>query len=157
MAVIVRMEGVHGYKVDGARKTSITDVCAVFGDDGTDDGYDMSDVLERAADRGITCHAVLEAMLRGETEVEYPDMYEEWVDGIRLFLSEHHIVPLAIEEPIYSPVLDLAGTPDLLSYFDGPLTLNDWKFVAQSTSRNARRRITGTDCVMSITACLSRR
>lgn len=91
----------------------------------------------------MTCHAVLEMMLKGEEEVEYPAMYEEYVDGIRVFLSEHEIIPLAIEEPIYSELMGVAGTPDLLCLYDGVLTLVDYKFVSAISKTKVKAQLNG--------------
>ena len=86
-------------------------------------------VLERATDRGITCHAVLADMLL-DIEPEYPDEYEDYVEGIYMFLAENRLEPLAIEEPIFSEELRIGGTPDALCLCDGKLILPDWKFVS---------------------------
>jgi len=82
-------------------------------------------------------------LLSGETEIEYPAMYEEYVDGIRLFLDEHSIVPLAIETPVYSEAMNLAGTPDLLCMFDDVLTIIDYKFVSAINKPKVKAQVNG--------------
>ena len=110
-----------------------------FGKD-IDEGDDLELVMDAAADRGTTCHKVLEMLLKGE-EPEYPSIYEQYVEAIRLFMAEHTIVPFAIETPIYSAVYGYAGTPDLLCMFDGILTVVDYKFVSQIAKTKVKAQI----------------
>lgn len=119
----------HEYIVNGNVVPCVSDIIAVYGKE-IEEGDDLENTMEAAAERGTVCHKVLE-MLLGGREPEYPSAYEMYVDAIRLFLSEHTILPLAIETPIYSEKYGYAGTPDLLCYFDGVLSLLDYKFVAQ--------------------------
>jgi hypothetical protein len=134
-------EQTHTYTVDGVKKDGVTDQCKIFGDDV--DEY-IEDAMERAADRGVTCHMVLELALTGEDySGEYPAMYQPWVDSIETFLAAHEIVPIAIEEPIYSERLDLCGTPDLLCLYDGELAVLDWKFVSSICKQKVKAQLNG--------------
>jgi predicted RecB family nuclease len=104
----------------------------------------LDDAVERAADRGVTMHKVLELALRGEDYAdEFPAIYTPYVDAIELFLSKHTIEPIAIEQPIYSDRLGVAGTPDLLCMMDDVLTLVDYKFVSSVSKAKVRAQLTG--------------
>jgi hypothetical protein len=141
VAQIEREEPGHIYRVDGVVVPGVTEMCGIYGDDV--DEY-VEEKMERAADRGVTMHLVLEMALRGDDyDGEYPAMYEDHVQCIERFLSEHEVVPLAIEEPIYSPRLCVAGTPDLLCIYDGVLALLDYKFVSAINKRKVRAQLTG--------------
>lgn len=134
-------EATHTYTVDGVVKDGVTGIASIYGDD-TDEGLD--DVIERAADRGVTMHKVLELALSGEDyEDEYPAMYEPYVRSIEAFLAAHEIVPIAIETPIYSERLNVCGTPDLLCLFDGELALLDWKFVSTICKPKVKTQLNG--------------
>lgn len=119
----------HTYLLDGKPLMSVSELVNPLAQDmGAVDEL----TLEAAAERGTTCHKLLELLLNGEDiEGEYPDEYQCYVDGIELFLSEHDITPLYIEQPIYSEELGLAGTPDLICLFDGEMAIVDYKFVSQ--------------------------
>ncbi len=133
----------HTYSVNGVViPESVTQICErVYGGE-IDDRLD--DVMDAAADRGVTMHKVLELALSGEDyDGEYPSMYVEYVDAIEQWLGAHTIVPLAIEEPIYSPTLVVAGTPDLICMFDDVLTLVDYKFVSTINKPKVRAQLTG--------------
>lgn len=129
----------HVYTVDGKTVPCVSDIIAVFGKD-IDEGDDLELKMDAAADRGTTCHKVIEMYLR-HMEPEYPDEYEPYVDAIRLFLSEHKIQPIFIEQPIYSAKHNYAGTPDLLCFFDGYLTLIDYKFVSQIAKTKVKAQL----------------
>lgn len=120
-------EANHKYFDGDVELPSVTSLVSILGGD-MDESLD--DVIDAAADRGTTCHKVLELLLQGETDVEYPAMYEPYVDAIRLFLSEHEVIPIAIETPIHNTERGVAGTPDLICLYDGVLTITDWKFVS---------------------------
>jgi hypothetical protein len=130
MAQVISFDAdTHTYTIDGhVVPVSVTDIAGVFGED-VDEAYE--DAIDRAADRGVTMHYILRMAFSGEDYAgEYPGTYQPWVDAIELFLSEHVFAPISIEEPIYSPKLDIAGTPDWLGMMDEILTLPDWKFVS---------------------------
>jgi hypothetical protein len=128
MPQVLLDEATHQYTVDGVEKDGVTSLCAIYGDE--PDEF-VEEAMERAADRGVTLHKVMELALTGEDySDEYPAMYQPWVDSIEAFLAEHEITPIAIEEPIYSERLNVCGTPDLLCLYDGVLAALDWKFVS---------------------------
>lgn len=132
-------EAAHEYSVDGVKIPCVSDVIAPLGADFDDADIELA--IERAADRGVTCHAVIAEMLYGNADVEYPGAYSAHVDAISLFLSEHTITPLSIETPLYSPRLNLAGTPDLLCEYDGVLTVVDYKFVSQIAKSKVKAQL----------------
>jgi hypothetical protein len=142
MAQVISLdERTHTYTVDGVEKPCVTDLCAIYGDD-VDEW--IEEAMDRAADRGVTLHTVLEMALRGEDyEGEYPSAYAPWVRSVEQYIEAHEIVLLAAEEPIYSPRLEVCGTPDLLCMLDGVLTLLDWKFVSSVCKPKVKAQMNG--------------
>lgn len=149
MAEIVFDESTHTYTVDGVVRSSVTDWCGIYGDE--PDEF-VEDSMERAADRGVTMHYVLRLALSGEDyDGEYPGAYQPWADSIERFLLKYEIVPVAIEQPIYSELLDVCGTPDLLCLLrkrsepdaDFQLSLLDWKFVSAINKPKVRAQLLG--------------
>ena len=139
----------HTYKIDGVVVPSVTELVKIYGDDADDMGADMENKLDAAAERGTTCHEIIAQMLHGETDIEYPSEYEPYVDGIRLFLSEHTIEPIAIEAPIADADGEFAGTPDLLCLFDGVLAIPDYKFVSQVAKTKVKAQLNGYMCMFN--------
>ena len=129
----------HEYAVNGEIVPCVSDIIAVYGKE-IEEGDDLENTMEAAAERGTVCHKVLEMLLCGR-DPEYPSAYEPYVEAIELFLAEHTILPLAIETPVYSRRYGYAGTPDLLCYFDGALTLIDYKFVAQIAKTKVKAQL----------------
>ena len=149
MAQVISFDAdTHTYTVDGhVVPASVTDIAGVFGED-VDESYE--DAIDRAADRGVTMHAVLAMAVAGQDyDGEYPGMYQPYVDSIEAFLSKHVIVPVAIEQPIYSSKLDIAGTPDLLCLVNDVLTLYDWKFVSSVCKPKIRAQMLGYNAIFN--------
>jgi hypothetical protein len=133
----------HNHRLDGIVIPGVTDIVSIYGDDQDEDEYgDLALAIERAADRGITGHAVIASLLTGG-EPEYPDEYEPWIDAVRQFLSEHDIRPLAIETPTVDEVLRVGGIPDLLSECGGIITVDDWKFVSSICKPKVKAQLNG--------------
>lgn len=132
---------IHEYSIDGKTIPSVTDLVSILGDDV--DEY-IEDAMERAADRGVTCHAVIEMALQGEDYTgEYPSAYQAHVNAIEQFLAENTISPIAIEQPIYSAEMNVAGTPDLLCMFNGKLAIMDWKCVSSIAKTKVKAQLNG--------------
>lgn len=144
MPIIEFDAATHTYIVDDERVPCVSDIIAVYGVD-VDEGDDLELLMDAAAERGTVLHAVIASYLRGETEVEYPSAYEPYVDGIRLFLSEHRIEPLSIETPVFCEKYGIAGTPDLLCEFDGRLAVIDYKFVSQIAKTKVKAQLNAYD------------
>jgi hypothetical protein len=149
MPQVLLDEATHQYTVDGVEKDGVTSLCAIYGDE--PDEF-VEEAMERAADRGVTLHKVLELALTGEDYTdEYPAMYQPWVDSIEAFLDDYEIIPISIEEPIYSERIDVCGTPDLLALMrkrvdvDAPLLLTDadWKFVSSIIKPKVKAQLNG--------------
>lgn len=135
-------EDKHEYRIDGVAVPSVTEICKPLGAD-TEDSADLENAMDIASDRGVTCHKVLEMLLNGETDIEYPSAYEPYIDAVRLFVGEHNICPYAIEKALYSVSMSLGGTPDLLADFDGVLSILDYKFVAQIAKSKVKGQLNG--------------
>lgn len=134
------IEETHQYFDGDIELPSVTSIVSIYGED-TDEN--LEDVMDAAAERGTTCHKILEMLLTSNSDIEYPSAYDGYVDAIMLFLSEHTIVPYAIETPIGSVKLYAAGTPDILCEFDGVLTVLDWKFVSQIAKTKVKSQLNG--------------
>ena len=120
----------HEYTLNGVKLQSVSDFVSPLSSLPEDDPF-LEMAIEIAAERGTTCHRLIEMLLTGESvEGEYPSEYEGHMDAVRVFLSEHEIEPIAIETPRYCEALGLAGTPDLECIFDGQHAILDYKFVA---------------------------
>lgn len=138
----------HTYTLaDGTILPSITEIVKPLGADFDDVDPYMEQTLEVAAERGTVCHAVLEALINGEEDIEYPAAYEAHIDAVRQFVGEHEIIPIAAEKPVCSPLRGVAGTPDLLCWFDGLLTLLDYKFVSQVAKSKVKAQLNGYNLI----------
>lgn len=143
MATVISFnpEGHIYTRPDGVVVPGVTDLCGIYGDDV--DEY-VESAMDIAADRGVTMHTVLELALRGEDyDGEYPAIYAEYVESIEEWLDEKKPVPLAIETPVYSERLNIAGTPDLLCEIKDVLTLVDYKFVSSINKPKVRAQLLG--------------
>ena len=133
----------HTYTLDGQKLPSVTEIVKPLGDDLDDVDSYLELAIEVAAERGTVCHSILEMLLNGEQDIDYPTAYEPYIDAIQAFLSEHKITPLAIETPIASALRSYAGTPDILCEFDSELSLLDYKFVAQVAKTKVKAQLNG--------------
>ena len=131
----------HTYTLDdGTKLPSVSEIISPLGPD-FDAIPEMELVIDAAAEPGTVLHKVFELLLSSETDVDCPDAYAGYIAAIRLFLAEHTIVPLAVEQPMYSPTMGVAGTPDLLCEMDDALTLIDYKFVAQMAKTRVKAQL----------------
>lgn len=131
----------HQYRIDGREVPSVTQLVAPLGADADEPPEDspLELAIEAAAERGITMHAYLAHRLTGGAaeDFELPEQYSPYAEAVELFLAEHTITPLLVEEPLPGP--GFAGTPDLVCEFDGHLAILDYKFV----SLLAKARVSG--------------
>ena len=130
----------HSYTIEDRPVPSVSEIIAPYGDD-IPENSSQALAVEAAAERGTVCHALLESFLKGDADVEYPSSYTAYVQAIQLFLSEHDVLPAAVETPLYSARLGVAGTPDLLCEFDGTLALLDYKFVSQVAKTKVKAQL----------------
>jgi hypothetical protein len=120
----------HEYFLNGKRLMSVSELLNPLFSMPEDDYLEL--FIEKAAERGTVCHKIIEMILRGEgIEGEYPEEYDMYIEAIQQFISEHEIIPIHIETPLYNKQLDIAGTPDLIALFDGATAILDYKFVSQ--------------------------
>ena len=79
-----------------------------------------------AAKRGTSFHQVVEDYLRQEKEITFSDIIEEKrFKGVQPVLDE--IVPIALEAPLLSRKLEMAGRVDCIGVFDDMLSIIDFK------------------------------
>lgn len=91
-------------------------------------GEEKADAISnRAARRGTSFHQLVEDYLRREKEfIEFDDIIQEGMfKGIRPVLDS--IVPLALEAPLYSVNLKMAGRVDCVGLFEDVLSIIDFK------------------------------
>lgn len=96
-------------------------------------GIDSSKYVDNLADIGILAHAMIMSHLRGEP-FDYTDYTEEQValakNCFKSYLeweSAHTVTPISVEVSLVSEEYQFGGTPDLLAYVDGVITLIDFK------------------------------
>lgn len=132
----------HQYYVDGTPVPSVTQLVAPLGADYDEDDY-AEITMEAAAERGTCIHAYIAHRLGGgmPDEFEVPEEYRPWIAAAELFLSEHDVLPLLVEEPMATPYF--AGTPDLIAEFDGHLAILDWKCVSQLAKSKVGAQLNG--------------
>jgi genome maintenance exonuclease 1 len=100
---------------------------------------------QEAADRGKVIHRLIEARFKGE-DVECPsDVSEFWHEARKILGAIGEVS--AIEQAVYHPQLQYAGTLDLLAQWQGILTLFDFK-----TSHREKRSQWLTDAKLQIAA-----
>lgn len=84
-------------------------------------------ITKYATKRGTNFHEKVEQYLRKEVPfIEFDNLIEEGMfKGIKPVLDE--ITPLALEAPLYSDHLKMAGRVDCIGIFDGALSIIDFK------------------------------
>ncbi len=88
-------------------------------------------ITTAAAKRGTTFHQLVEDYLRKEKEyIEFDNIIQEGMfKSVRPVLDE--IVPIALEAPLYSKSLKMAGRVDCIGMFNGALAIIDFKSSAK--------------------------
>lgn len=81
-----------------------------------------------AADSGTFVHNWLHSMVRGEQRPlpNNPSMRNACLLA-EVWYKQHTVEVVLAETPLCSLKLQMAGTPDLVAYIDGVLTIVDWK------------------------------
>lgn len=84
-------------------------------------------ITSAATKRGTSFHQNIEDYLRKEKEfIEFDNILQEGMfKAVQPVLDE--IVPLALEAPLWSPNLEMAGRVDCVGMFDGKLCIIDFK------------------------------
>ncbi len=88
-------------------------------------GSEAESLRQQAAERGKVIHKLIEARFKGERMECPPELTEFWQEARRILGAIGEV--LAVEQPVYHPRLQYAGTLDLLAYWQGALTLFDFK------------------------------
>lgn len=85
-------------------------------------------IRDSSADTGSFVHDWLHKMVRGNVGPLPTNkaMHEACRQGAEWYMS-HKIELVMAEEPLCSISMLMAGTPDLICYLDGKLTIVDWK------------------------------
>lgn len=88
----------------------------------------------KAANRGTRIHTLCESYLRGESTT--PDIFDaELFNSIQEFLDEINNIH-ALETPLYSDFLEVAGTVDCIADFKGRLSVIDFKTSSRPKERD---------------------
>jgi genome maintenance exonuclease 1 len=88
----------------------------------------------RASARGTRIHSLCESYLRGEPT--YPDIFDaEMFGSITDWLSDINNIH-ALEDPLYSDFLQVAGTVDCIAEFQGKLSVIDFKTSSKPKDRD---------------------
>lgn len=97
-------------------------------------GRTLDQKRDEAADAGLLAHQWIEDTIHGRTITEFGFIDERQIAqaerALEAFLAWSRQVSLAVVEtevPLVSERLELGGTPDMVAYVDGILTLVDWK------------------------------
>lgn len=81
-----------------------------------------------AAEIGTNAHAWMENYWKGvDQPMPDPGPVRNCVVSAIEGINKHHIVPIAVERPVYSRRLNIAGRMDLLAKIDGKLAILDYK------------------------------
>ena len=91
-------------------------------------------ISSRAANRGTRIHTLCENYLLGE-DVK-PDMFDQEVFGSISPLLDRIDNIHALETPLYSDHLEVAGTVDCIAEFDGKMSVIDFKTSARIKTRD---------------------
>lgn len=124
-------EETHTYRYNGKIVPSVTQVMSRVGvreKDGEFKPIGSSDYChdQRAADFGVEFHKVAEFLVQGYRANYDPDM-EPWVVGLRKFIDEWELKPIAVEKLLYSR-LGYAGMVDFFGGCKlGEHVIIDWK------------------------------
>jgi len=140
----------HTYWLDGKQIPSVTELVSVYGPDM--DADEMEEQLAPATERGTVMHDYIFRRLSNfePEEIELPSMYQEYADGVELFLSEHTFIPEALERPMYSDrSASYGGTPDYFGWFDDIPTILDWKFVSTLSKHKVAAQLGGYAVMVS--------
>lgn len=117
----------HIYTLNGKLIPSVSEIISPLSnpiDESLENTYEV------AAERGTFLHNAAMLLADKDYEIEYPEEYQGYIDGIVAFLAEHEVIPLIQEQPMYHSELLYAGTPDNICFFDGKLSIIDYKFVS---------------------------
>ena len=91
-------------------------------------------ISSRASARGTRIHSLCESYLRGEPT--NPDIFDaEMFGSITDWLSEIDNIH-ALEDPLYSDYLEVAGTVDCIAEFQGKLSVIDFKTSSKPKDRD---------------------
>ena len=84
-------------------------------------------ITREACDRGTSMHSLIERHFKGEIDKEADKGELGWglYRGLRVFLE--NVEPIALEMPLWSDTLRVAGRTDCVGYYDGVLSLIDFK------------------------------
>ena len=131
------------YCPDGSSFNSVTTVLKVLSEDAIQAwrkrvGPDVANQIGvRAANRGTAVHSIIERYLNNEEDYAkdvMPDVLQSFTD-LQPILDKRLTEIRALEAPLYSTHLKLAGRVDCVGVFDGKLSIVDFK-----TSRKLKRR-----------------
>ncbi len=119
----------HTYTVGGRVVPSVTRILRPL----TDFSHVPPDVLARAAAFGTAVHRMIYLEQGGDLDEEALDpILRPWLDAWRKWRTETKLRVIERERPVYHPLMQYAGTMDLLCVLDRTLVVVDLKTGIQS-------------------------
>jgi hypothetical protein len=122
-----------GYEIDGAWYPRVTSIVSIKAKPGLYRYYAgmpnmraADEAKERSAAEGTAVHAAVERMLKGKP-VEVPEEIRPSLDAFSVFLQNHNVTPLLIEERVVSAKHRYAGTVDAVAEVNGVVGVLDIK------------------------------
>lgn len=112
----------HIYRVQGVAIPSVTQILVAEG------FIDTSWFTEYGRDRGKYAHEAIKLYEQGSLDEESLDpVLRPYLDAWKQFKTDTGYVSEVVEEPLYSPVYQYAGTPDNIGLLNGEPTVLDIK------------------------------
>jgi hypothetical protein len=109
-------EASHTYHVNGKKAVSVTEALSVL----EDWGNIPKELVEKAGRFGKAVHKAVELWFLGKLDMDSMDQHLiPYLDGYRNFVSRYEVQVVAIEQPVASAALMVAGTPDLVCRLNG--------------------------------------
>jgi hypothetical protein len=125
---------------DGKKYPSVTSVLSVLSSDSIAEWRkkvgeeEANKISARASNRGTRIHSLCEDyLIKGKAE---PDMFDyDMFNSIKPYLNEINNIH-ALETPLYSHYLQVAGTVDCIAEYEGKLSIIDFKTSSRVKSRD---------------------
>lgn len=116
----------HSYVLNGIKLPSVTEVLKAQGL--IDYSRVDDEVLKTSSSFGSNTHSAIKLYLRGNLDESSLDpAIRPYLDGVIKFCKDYEFLPIKIEQPVYSKLWRIAGTPDVIGLSKLGITLPDWK------------------------------
>lgn len=127
--------GPHIYRLDGREIPSVTTIMKPLSD--AKYGSIPSNVLEKAADRGTAVHQAIEDYIKyGFADID--SEYHGYLNAFEKWNEEYHPSFITSEMFVYHPLMQYAGTLDILAEITGQTYLIDTKTTSEIIEKSCR-------------------